>query len=209
MEDLYNHDLLIWDEISMSSERLFHLVNFINQKLKESNHAFGGMQMILVGDFWQLKPITNAIDAENPLYKSILSNAVFPHRYKLTDGLRQGEAENHFRPNSHGKMRREITVFDNKVPPLHIYFKHLAVEVHNGDILASLDGSQVMFNSIDTGKAKSLDKTITAVLCLKYGCRVMLLYNVNDQLKNGYCGKFVGVCDDCLLVVFLFFVSSH
>ena len=96
---------------------------------------------------------------------------------------------------------------DNNEPPSHIYFKCLPVEVHNAEVLASLDGLQMMFESLNMGNAKLLDKTIDAVISLKPGCRVMLLFNINAQLKNGYCGKFVGVQtanngNDLLLVDF-------
>ena len=41
VEDLEDCDVLIWDEISMSSARLFNLVNIINQKIMNNNQAFG------------------------------------------------------------------------------------------------------------------------------------------------------------------------
>ena len=77
----------------MSSIRLFNLVNVINQKIKDTNFGFGGVQVILVGDFWQLKPIPNLFDAGVPIYESKLFNTVFPHRYELTTILRQHESE--------------------------------------------------------------------------------------------------------------------
>ena len=60
-------------------------------------------------------------------------------------------------------------------------------------MLASLDGEQVTFESLDKGNAKLLDKTTDQVLSLKPGCRVMLQFNINAQLKNGSCGTFVGI----------------
>ncbi|CAB4005421.1 ATP-dependent DNA helicase PIF1 [Paramuricea clavata] len=208
LEDLKDCDVLIWDEISMSSERLFNLVNVINQKIKNNDLAFGGVQLILVGDFWQLKPIPNVLDAGIPIYESNLFNKVFPHRYELTEVLRQGETEIRLKHALDeirmGKcedetedylmsLSRECAETDKNEPPLHIYFKRLPVHVHNAEILASLDGSQMIFESLDMGNAKLLDKTIDAELALKPGCRVMLLFNINAQLKNGYCGQFVGV----------------
>ena len=92
-------------------------------------------------------------------------------------------------------LSREFPSSSDSLPTLltHIYFKRLPVEVHNANILASLSGPKLMFESSDTGFAKSLDRTISAVLHLKPGCRVMLLYNVSQQLRNGTCSEFVGV----------------
>ena len=176
--------------------------------------------MVLVGDFWQLKPIPNSIDAGVPIFESDLFKKVFPHRYELKEVLRQGQSEVKLKraldqirmgqchPESEAylsSLSRECSLPANEVA-IHIYFKRLPVDIHNAEVLASLDGSQILFESRDTGQAKLLDKTIDRLLHLKPGCRIMLLYNINDQLKNGCCGVFVGVQsemdDDRLLVDF-------
>ena len=43
--------VLIWDEVSMSSTRIFELVNKIHHMVSQNSYAFGGIQVILVGDF--------------------------------------------------------------------------------------------------------------------------------------------------------------
>lgn len=70
-------------------------------------------------------------------------------------------------------LSRECSLPTNEVA-LHIYFKRLPVDVHSAEVLASLEGSKILFESRDTGKAKLLDKTIDSVLSLKPKCRVML-----------------------------------
>ena len=79
--------------MAFHSERLFNITNIINKKIKDNNFGFGGIQVILVGDFWQLKPIANAFDAGVPVYESKLFDTVFSHRYELTTILRQEESE--------------------------------------------------------------------------------------------------------------------
>ena len=161
-----------------------------------------------MGDFWQLKPIPNVIDPGIPVHESYLFNTVFPHRYELTEVLRQGETEILLK-HALDKIRmgkcqdeteayltslsRECPAMDEDEAPLHIYFKRLPVDVHNAEILASLNGLQITYKSIDTGNAKLLDNTIYPILSLKPGCRVILLYNINAKLKNGYRGQFVGL----------------
>lgn len=50
-------DILIIDEVSMMSKRMFELLNKIAQRVRGSCRPFGGMQVIFVGDFFQLPPI--------------------------------------------------------------------------------------------------------------------------------------------------------
>ena len=77
-----------------------------------------------------------------------------------------------------------------------ICFKRLPVEVHNASVLISLPASNLTFECVDTGITKSLDKSADATFTLKPGCKVMLIYNINDHLKNGTCGEFKGVAHD-------------
>jgi ATP-dependent DNA helicase PIF1 len=218
LEQVENTEVLIWDEMSMSSQRLLNLVNMIHKITSQNTLPFGGVQVVLVGDFWQLKPIPSSLDAGIPIYESKLFNDVFPHRFELTRILRQEESEHRLiealdvlrmgrcDDETEKYLRSLSREFDSceDVQPVHIYFKRLPVEVHNLSILAALPGSKLTFESTDTGNAQLLNNTVPAVLYLKPGCKVMLLYNVSNQLKNGICGQFVGVDvgEDGLLVRF-------
>ena len=50
-------DILIVDEVSMMSKRMFELLNAIAQRVRGNSRPFGGMQVIFVGDFFQLPPV--------------------------------------------------------------------------------------------------------------------------------------------------------
>ena len=86
-------DVLIWDEISMSSTRIFNIVNLLHQNVHNNALPFGGIQVILGGDFYQLKPIPSVLDSGEPVYNSHVFQNVFPHRVILTRIMRQGDAE--------------------------------------------------------------------------------------------------------------------
>ena len=94
IELIENTDVLIWDEISMSSERLFHIVSLLQQETSiESAFPLGGVQAILCGDFWQLKSITSIMNGGDPVCELKLFQQAFPHRFQLTEVLRQDEAQ--------------------------------------------------------------------------------------------------------------------
>jgi ATP-dependent DNA helicase PIF1 len=57
-------DVLIVDEISMLSGRLFCLLNSIGKLIRKKSSPFGGIQVIFLGDFFQLPPIGDAEDGQ-------------------------------------------------------------------------------------------------------------------------------------------------
>lgn len=57
-------DILVVDEISMLSLKLFTILNEIGKVLRRSSKSFGGIQLIFSGDFYQLPPVGNADDPD-------------------------------------------------------------------------------------------------------------------------------------------------
>jgi ATP-dependent DNA helicase PIF1 len=58
-------DVLIIDEVSMMSKKLFELLDGIAKAVRHSNLPFGGIQLVFSGDFYQLKSVG---DGESGLY---------------------------------------------------------------------------------------------------------------------------------------------
>lgn len=54
--------VLVIDEISMMSAKLFELLDYIARGIRRSQRPFGGIQLIVTGDFFQLPPIPDASD---------------------------------------------------------------------------------------------------------------------------------------------------
>lgn len=50
-------EILVIDEISMLSAELFDKLSFIGTRVRNDPRPFGGLQLILCGDFFQLPPI--------------------------------------------------------------------------------------------------------------------------------------------------------
>jgi len=67
-ERITNTHLLIIDEVSMLPGHLLDILDYIFRVVRQCNMAFGGMQVILCGDFYQLQPVKSdhyAFDSEN------------------------------------------------------------------------------------------------------------------------------------------------
>ena len=56
-EKLSKLDVVIWDEHAFDSSRILELISAICCKVNGNDRAFGGLQLILVGDWLQLTPV--------------------------------------------------------------------------------------------------------------------------------------------------------
>ena len=72
-------DVLVIDEVSMLSSKLFNLLDLIGQRVRKSPLPFGGIQLVFCGDFFQLPPIGSDDDPESKqfCFESKLWNNTF------------------------------------------------------------------------------------------------------------------------------------
>jgi len=57
-------DILIVDEVSMMSQKLFELLDAIGKGIRKNKRPFGSIQIIFLGDFYQLPPVGDKSDPE-------------------------------------------------------------------------------------------------------------------------------------------------
>jgi ATP-dependent DNA helicase PIF1 len=57
-------DILIVDEVSMLSRKMFDVLNAIGKAVRNNNKPFGGIQLIFSGDFYQLPPVGDKDEPE-------------------------------------------------------------------------------------------------------------------------------------------------
>ena len=74
-ENANNINCLIWDEASMSSQRILEVVNPIQIEISRGMKncgakPFGGIQAIMVGEFTQLSPVPNLMDDGQFMFRS-------------------------------------------------------------------------------------------------------------------------------------------
>ena len=66
--------ILIIDEVSMLSAETLSMIDAVCREVKQNPEPFGGLQMILVGDFFQLPPILN-VKAESEKQAVLIENS--------------------------------------------------------------------------------------------------------------------------------------
>ena len=74
-------EILVVDEVSMLSLKLFNLLNEIGKVIRGNQKPFGGIQLVFSGDFFQLPPVGDHVepDTQRFCFESDDWNAVF-HR---------------------------------------------------------------------------------------------------------------------------------
>lgn len=74
-EKVKSVDVVIWDEASMSSAPMLELVNAVHHSLceeetEEESFPFAGKQIIIVGEFLQLRPVPSLFDSWSIMFIS-------------------------------------------------------------------------------------------------------------------------------------------
>ena len=74
-----NTDILVVDEVSMLSLKLFNVLNAIGKAVRNNPNPFGGIQLIFSGDFFQLPPVgdKDEPDTQRFCFESEEWNTVF------------------------------------------------------------------------------------------------------------------------------------
>ena len=82
---ILNTQCLIINEMSMISAKTLKQVEFILRNTRNYSFSFGGIQMILCGDFYQLSPVANELygDQGKHCFNTKFFDQVFPHRVNL------------------------------------------------------------------------------------------------------------------------------
>jgi ATP-dependent DNA helicase PIF1 len=82
-------DLLIIDEVSMMTAELLDKLNGIGKKLRSNQKPFGGIQVLLVGDFYQLPPVYKNGEETVFAFEGEAWKEGFPYSMELTKIQRQ------------------------------------------------------------------------------------------------------------------------
>jgi ATP-dependent exoDNAse (exonuclease V) alpha subunit len=214
--------VLIIDEVSMLSSNMLDMVDMVCREIKQNEEAFGGIQIILVGDFFQLPPVVRR--EENVGQNSLMAQAGQPRIFAFDAGAWERArlivcylAEQHrqddsdflsvlsgIRGNSIQKEHREhITarhIRANK-PPENItkLFSHnIDVDKVNHSELSKLDKELKSFQMSASGNAKVVETLKKGCLSpenleLKIGAVVMCTKNnPKERFVNGTLGTVVG-----------------
>lgn len=217
-------DTLIIDEVSMVRCDVLDAVDDILRHYRKSELPFGGLQVILFGDLYQLMPVAKEDDLEklSPIYQSMyfFSSLVMKkwncpvlelkHVYRqsnplfvnLLNQIREG-----ILPPEEEKRLLSLYKPEFEYPNPNSYItltthKWMAEHRNNAELEAITWEDEVEYKAYIEGFYPKDDKPTNYKLHLKKGARVMFVKNDNreHQYFNGKLGTVEKLYDDCIVV---------
>ncbi|XP_040082682.1 ATP-dependent DNA helicase PIF1 [Oryx dammah] len=201
---------LVIDEISMVEADLFDKLEAVARAVRQQNKPFGGIQLIICGDFLQLPPVTKGSQLPQFCFQAKSWRRCVQVTLELTEVWRQTDKTfiSLLQAVRLGRCSDEVTrqlraTAAHKVGRDGIVATRLCT--HQDDValtnerqLQELPGEVHSFEAMDSDpeQARTLDAQcpVSQLLQLKLGAQVMLVKNlaVSQGLVNGARGVVVG-----------------
>lgn len=206
-------DVLVIDEVSMLHGSRLNLVEEACRLLRDDDAPFGGLQVILVGDLFQLPPVTHKDEPEDFVHACSAWSALNPAVCYITEqhrqrndrllGLLQAMRAGWFRRSHIDAIQERL----GQVPPadgaaIRLCTHNRDADAENVRRLALLPGEPRIYHAAKTGpkfKLAQLTQGVLApaVLELKAGAEVMFVVNNPRQgYVNGTRGQVTGFRGD-------------
>jgi hypothetical protein len=219
-------ELLVIDEVSMLRADLLDSIDYILKTIrKTTDKAFGGIQILFIGDLYQLSPVVKTAEWEN--MKDFYQSPFFidarilaenpPTLLELDEVFRQSDTKfiellNKIRNNTINDQEinqlnlqlveeNTIEITNNITLTTH----NQKADVVNNENLSKQDGKEFRFEAIIDGSFDSSSYPVEKTIVLKVGAMVMLLKNDTSQNKkyfNGKIGMIKGISEGEVSVVF-------
>ncbi len=196
--------VLILDEVSMLHHFRLDMLEWLCRQFKHNEKPFGGMQVILCGDFFQLPPVTRGeiLESQFAFKATSWADAGFSVCY-LTEQHRQKDSEylkilNEIRQNKvSGQTRRTLEENVGKEvaegnSPQHgtttkLFTHNIDVDIINDKYLSLISGTEKQYPMQSRGSRNLIENLKKSCLSpetlrLKVGAKVM--FTKNDPVGN-------------------------
>jgi len=210
-------DTLVIDETSMLRRDQFELIEIVLSSIKNNPKPFGGVQIILVGDFFQLPPVVTPtqekqfIDLKNPYcFQSVLwsygkfSSINLTTNYRqsdktflqMLDNIRVGNITDEINRAMKDRIDKK---FDTDIKPIKLFPYKVDVATENKSCLTSIKEPKYVSEATYTGKPVDIeilkkDTPAEDKLFFCKGAQIMMLTNdPTDRWVNGSMGIVIDV----------------
>lgn len=214
-------ELIIIDEISMVRADIIDFIDKVLRIYTRNPEPFGGKQLLLVGDIYQLEPVLKEDDRQllQPFYPSayFFSAKVWqqmpivsielrkvyrqnnPHFIAILDRIRQNKATESDLKALNQRVNHEKRRDKNEVSNLTITLaaRRDTVDYINEQGLASLDGAPSTFFGVIQGEFPESSLPTPMELQLKPGAQIIFIKNDKDKRwVNGTLGTIEYIAEE-------------
>lgn len=208
VERIQRPQVLIIDEISMLDANFIDMIDVILRHFRDGSRSFGGIQVVFVGDFFQLPPVTKSGPTKFAFQSDAWEEANLKVCY-LTEQHRQLSGP--FLSILHAMRSGSITsdhksiladtrnIPESEEPKTHLFTHNADVDVMNNAELGKLEGAthtyKMEITAVHPVVADILKKQCLSpeILDLKEGAVVMFTRNNFDKgYVNGTIGSVTG-----------------
>ena len=199
--------VLIIDEVSMLSAEALDSVELVCRTIRGGQQPFGGLQVVLVGDFFQLPPVDIERGARYAFHSQVFQSARLAYCYLDTQYRYEDSVMHGFMTQIRTGLVDELMVtklletkkntFMTGPEPVVIFTHNKDVDTTNIKQLSALSGSVEVFQMLKRGQKNAQEKLVQGclspeVLELKVGAKVMFTKNNFEQgYVNGSLGEVV------------------
>ncbi len=202
-------DVLVIDEISMLHDYRLDMVDTVLRKVREDARPFGGVQVVLCGDFFQLPPVNRADDEKQGGFivgSSVWQQADFLVCYldksyrqardidfaNILNAMRANDVRRHHVEALLGRVDTEL---DDNVLPTRLFPTNIDTDRLNKTQLDLLTGDVRAYTMSTSGRKDKLEGLIRSCLAdemvrLKIGAQVMFIKN---SPSKGYYNGTLGI----------------
>ncbi len=207
-KSLASADVLVIDEVSMLHGKRLDMVDKLLRHAREDQQPFGGVQMVLVGDLFQLPPVSRGSEDDDFAHQSQAWSNLEPQILYLSEQHRQKDGElldllvsmrnQDFRQRHIDLLNQRLEATADSDDITKLYTHNADVDRINQKHLDALPGDEHIFEMQSKGAKKYrevLAKSVLApeILVLKEGAKVMFVANdPSKKFANGTQGTVVG-----------------
>ncbi|XP_076601816.1 ATP-dependent DNA helicase PIF1 [Chaetodon auriga] len=200
---------LIIDEVSMVEAQFFDKLESVARSVRRSTEPFGGIQLIVCGDFLQLPPVSKGKEKASFCFQARSWRKVIQLNMELTEVRRQTDQSfiSLLQAVRIGRVTEEVTaklmesayhqIERDGILATRLCTHKDDVELTNENKLQQLPGSVRVFEALDSDPAlvRTIDahSPVSRLIQLKVGAQVMLTKNLDVArgLVNGARGVVV------------------
>jgi ATP-dependent DNA helicase PIF1 len=217
-KDIYKKiDIIIIDEISMVRADLLDCVDmFLRLNANNSNKSFGGIQMIFIGDLYQLPPVVtreekdlftkhykgpyffNAHLFENFYMEFVELEKIYRQKdenfIKILNAIRNNTVTEQHLNKLNTRVGKQIAEGDKNNFAIHLTTTNQFAEKINQEELVKLNREICEYKAEIDGEFEKYSYPTSDNLCVSIGAQVMMLNNDSlGRWVNGTIGKIIDI----------------